>query len=170
MPRANQGAVLGKAVDAATQGVLDHNKSPGARSGQTDNRDSHFYFALYWAQALAAQTEDAALAAHFAPIAKALAENEAKILAELAGRSGQAGRSGRLLPHRSGARRGGDAAVGDLHAHHRLKAAARAVTGAAARAAPAINARTLRVMFRVMGSSRSGAGDVPQCFPVFVAG
>ena len=80
--------VLGDAVDAATQGVLDHNKSPGGKVGQTDNRDSHFYFALYWAQALAAQTADADLSAHFAPIAKALAENEAKILAELAATQG----------------------------------------------------------------------------------
>ncbi len=76
--------VLGRAVDVATQGVLDHDKSPKGRVGQTDNRDSHFYFALYWAQALAAQSESAELAAHFAPIAKALAENEAKIVAELA--------------------------------------------------------------------------------------
>jgi isocitrate dehydrogenase len=81
--------VLGKAVDAATQGVLDHDKSPKGRVGQTDNRDSHFYFALYWAQALAAQTESAELAAHFAPIAKALADNEAKILAELAAGQGK---------------------------------------------------------------------------------
>lgn len=76
--------VLGRAVDVATQGVLDHDKSPKGRVGQTDNRDSHFYFALYWAQALAAQSDSAELAAHFAPIAKALAENEAKIVAELA--------------------------------------------------------------------------------------
>ena len=81
--------VLGKAVDAATQGVLDHDKSPKGRVGQTDNRDSHFYFALYWAQALAAQTESAELAAHFAPIAKALVANEAKILAELAAGQGK---------------------------------------------------------------------------------
>jgi len=80
---------LGKAVDAATQGVLDHDKSPQGRVGQTDNRDSHFYFALYWAQALAAQTESAELAAHFAPIAKALVANEAKILAELAAGQGK---------------------------------------------------------------------------------
>ncbi|WP_395541180.1 NADP-dependent isocitrate dehydrogenase [Neotabrizicola sp. sgz301269] len=80
--------VLGKAVDVATQGVLDHDKSPRGKAGQTDNRDSHYYFALYWAQALAAQTEDAALAAHFAPIAKALAENEAKITSELAATQG----------------------------------------------------------------------------------
>jgi len=81
--------VLGDAVDAATQGVLDHNKSPGGRVGQTDNRGSHFYFALYWAKALAAQTEDAGLAAHFAPIAQALVENEATILAELASGQGK---------------------------------------------------------------------------------
>jgi isocitrate dehydrogenase len=82
--------VLGKAVDVATQGVLDHDKSPKGRVGQTDNRDSHFYFALYWAQALAAQTEDKDIAAHFAPIAKALAENEAKIVAELGRDQGRA--------------------------------------------------------------------------------
>jgi len=81
--------VLGKAVDTATQGVLDHNKSPGARVGQTDNRDSHFYFALYWAEALAAQTGDADLAAHFAPIATALAKNEARIVREIAADQGK---------------------------------------------------------------------------------
>ncbi|MDQ2065884.1 NADP-dependent isocitrate dehydrogenase [Xinfangfangia sp. CPCC 101601] len=81
--------VLGDAVDVATQGVLDHNRSPLGKVGQTDNRDSHYYFALYWAQALAAQTADADLAAHFAPIAAALAENEAKIVAELASVQGK---------------------------------------------------------------------------------
>lgn len=82
--------VLGKAVDVATQGVLDHDKSPKGRVSQTDNRDSHFYFALYWAQALAAQAEDKDLAAHFAPMAKALAENEAKIVEELGRDQGKA--------------------------------------------------------------------------------
>ncbi len=81
--------VLGRAVDVATQGVLDHDKSPKGRVGQTDNRDSHFYFALYWAQALAVQAESPELAAHFAPVAKALAENEAKILAELGADQGK---------------------------------------------------------------------------------
>lgn len=81
--------VLGNAVDVATQGVLDNNRSPLGKVGQTDNRDSHFYFALYWSQALAAQTEDAGLAAHFAPIAKALEENEDRILAELAESQGK---------------------------------------------------------------------------------
>ena len=82
--------VLGNAVDAATQGVLDHNRSPSRRVGQPDNRDSHFYFALYWAQALAEQTDDADLAAHFAPLAKALADNEDAIVAEFAAVQGAA--------------------------------------------------------------------------------
>lgn len=81
--------ILGDAVDAAVQGVLDHNRSPMRRVGQPDNRDSHFYFALYWAQALASQKDDADVAAHFTPIASALAENEAKIIAELAALQGQ---------------------------------------------------------------------------------
>lgn len=81
--------ILGHAVDRATQGVLDHNRSPGAKVGQTDNRMSHYFFALYWAQALASQNEDPELIAHFAPIAKALEENEAVILAELAAAQGK---------------------------------------------------------------------------------
>lgn len=81
--------VLGCAVDVATQGVLGHDRSPKPKVGQTDNRDSHFYFAMYWAQALAAQTDSAALAAHFAPIAAALAENEGKIIAELVAHQGK---------------------------------------------------------------------------------
>ncbi len=75
--------ILGEAVEAATQGVLDDNRSPGRKVGEPDNRDSHYWFARYWAEALAAQGEDAKLAAEFAPIAKALAEQEAQILAEL---------------------------------------------------------------------------------------
>src|SRR6056297_1870897 len=75
--------VLGAAVAIATQGVLDNDRSPGRKVGQPDNRDSHYWFARYWAEALAAQTEDAALAAEFAPVAAALAEHEAQIIAEL---------------------------------------------------------------------------------------
>ena len=75
--------ILGEAVEAATQRVLDDNRSPGRKVSEPDNRDSHYWFARYWAEALAAQGEDANLAAEFAPIAKALAENEAQILAEL---------------------------------------------------------------------------------------
>lgn len=75
--------VLGTAAEQATQGILDHNRSPSRKAGEPDNRHSHYWFARYWAEALAAQTDDAELAAHFAPVAAALAENEAKILAEL---------------------------------------------------------------------------------------
>ncbi|WP_416884005.1 NADP-dependent isocitrate dehydrogenase [Marivita sp.] len=82
--RSNEKArVLGKAVDAATQGILDDNRSPSRKVGEPDNRDSHYWFARYWAEALAAQSDDAELASHFAPIAAALAENEAAILSEL---------------------------------------------------------------------------------------
>ncbi|MFN3145262.1 MAG: NADP-dependent isocitrate dehydrogenase [Paracoccaceae bacterium] len=86
----SRAGVLGKAVDAATQGVLDHDRSPGRKVGQPDNRDSHYWFARYWAEALAAQTEDTGLAAAFAPVAAALAEGEASIVAELAAPRGQA--------------------------------------------------------------------------------
>lgn len=82
--------VLGDAVDTATQGILDHDRSPSRKVGQPDNRDSHYWFARYWAEALAAQTEDADLAAHFAPIAEALTSGEAAILAELAEVQGKA--------------------------------------------------------------------------------
>jgi isocitrate dehydrogenase len=75
--------VLADALDAATAKFLDNDKSPGRQLGTIDNRGSHFYIALYWAQALAAQTADAELASKFAPLAKALAENEAKIVEEL---------------------------------------------------------------------------------------
>ena len=75
--------ILAKALDAATGKLLDNNKGPSPKTGQLDNRGSQFYLALYWAQELAAQTEDLALQAHFAPMAKALADNEAKITEEL---------------------------------------------------------------------------------------
>lgn len=82
--------ILGKAVEAATQGILDHDRSPSRKVGEPDNRDSHYWFARYWAEAVAAQGDDAALAAHFAPMAEALAADEAKILAELAAVQGPA--------------------------------------------------------------------------------
>lgn len=75
--------VLAKTLDQATGQFLDNNKSPSRKVGNIDNRGSHFYLALYWAQALAAQTEDKDLQAQFAPVAKAMAENEATIVAEL---------------------------------------------------------------------------------------
>jgi len=74
--------VLAKTLDAATGKLLDNNKNPSPKTGQLDNRGSQFYLALYWAQELAAQTEDAELKAKFAPLAKALADNEAQITEE----------------------------------------------------------------------------------------
>ena len=89
--KANEKArVLGQAVDAATQGILDNGRSPSRKVGEPDNRDSHYWFARYWAEALAAQTSDSALAAHFAPIAAALSEGETQILSELAAVQGPA--------------------------------------------------------------------------------
>ena len=79
----NKAKVLAKTLDAATGKLLDNRKSPSPKTGELDNRGSQFYLAMYWAQELAAQKEDAALAAHFAPLAKALTENEQKIVAEL---------------------------------------------------------------------------------------
>lgn len=75
--------VLSKTLDQATGQFLDNNKSPSRKVGNIDNRGSHFYLAMYWAQALAAQTEDAALQAQFATLARTLTENEATIVAEL---------------------------------------------------------------------------------------
>ncbi|MEO4006055.1 NADP-dependent isocitrate dehydrogenase [Flavobacterium sp. CAU 1735] len=81
--------VLAETLDQATEKFLANDKSPARKVGQIDNRGSHFYLALYWAEALAAQTKDAELQAKFAPIAKELAENEAKIDAELIGAQGK---------------------------------------------------------------------------------
>ena len=75
--------VLAKALDTATGELLDKGKGPSAKTGEIDNRGSHFYLTLFWAQALAEQTEDAELAARFKPLADTLTANEAKIAAEL---------------------------------------------------------------------------------------
>jgi isocitrate dehydrogenase len=75
--------VLADALDSANAMFLDNDKSPGRKLGTIDNRGSHFYLAMYWAQALAAQDTDAGLKAKFAPLAKALTDNEAKIVEEL---------------------------------------------------------------------------------------
>ncbi len=76
-------AVLGKTLDLATEKLLIEDKSPTRRLGGIDNRGSHYYLALYWAEALAAQEEDASLKEHFAPIAEKLAGDEETILKEL---------------------------------------------------------------------------------------
>ncbi|MBI4828265.1 MAG: NADP-dependent isocitrate dehydrogenase [Nitrospinae bacterium] len=80
---------LAKALHKANTKFLDSDKSPSRKVGELDNCGSHFYLAMYWAQALAEQTEDAELSKRFAPVAKALAENEAKIVAELNGAQGK---------------------------------------------------------------------------------
>jgi len=74
--------ILARTLDDATGKLLDNNKSPSPRTGELDNRGSQFYLALYWAQALAEQSEDKELQAHFAPLAKTLTENEQKIAGE----------------------------------------------------------------------------------------
>uniref|UniRef100_Q3AQQ7 Isocitrate dehydrogenase [NADP] n=1 Tax=Chlorobium chlorochromatii (strain CaD3) TaxID=340177 RepID=Q3AQQ7_CHLCH len=81
-------AVLAETLDEAIGKFLDTNKSPARKVGQIDNRGSHYYLAMYWAEALAAQSKDAELQACFASVAKALAENEEKINAELIGAQG----------------------------------------------------------------------------------
>ncbi len=82
--------VLADALDEANDKFLDTDKSPGRKLGTIDNRGSHFYLAMYWAQALAAQTKDAELAATFAPIAQEMTANEAKINEELIASQGKA--------------------------------------------------------------------------------
>ncbi len=87
----NKGAsVLANALDAANGKFLDNDKSPSRKLGGIDNRGSHFYLAMYWAQALAEQNDDAALKAKFAPLAEALTSNEQKIVDELAAVQGKA--------------------------------------------------------------------------------
>src|SRR5450631_4446400 len=81
--------VLAETLDTAIGKFLTFNRNPARKVGEIDNRGSHFYLALYWAEALAAQTKDAALQARFKPLAEALAKNEAKINAELIGAQGK---------------------------------------------------------------------------------
>lgn len=86
----NPGAqILAKTLDLATGKLLENNKSPSRKTGELDNRGSHFYLGMYWAQVVAEQTENPDLAARFAPLAKALAENEDKIISELRAVQGQ---------------------------------------------------------------------------------
>jgi len=79
-----------EALDVANAGYLDNDKSPSRKAGEPDNKASHFFVAQYWADALASQTKDAAIAAKFAPIAAALKDNEAKIIEELLSVEGKA--------------------------------------------------------------------------------
>jgi isocitrate dehydrogenase len=86
----NKLAALTAALDEANAAYLDNNKEPSRKAGEPDNKASHFFLAQYWAKALAEQTVDAELAAKFAPVAKALTENEAKIMEELLSVEGKA--------------------------------------------------------------------------------
>ena len=81
--------ILAETLDQANARILENNKSPARRVGEIDNRGSHFYLALYWAQALAAQTRDKDIQARFSPLAKTLADNEARINAELIAAQGK---------------------------------------------------------------------------------
>ena len=81
--------VLAETIDEAIGHYLVNNKGPARKVGDLDNRGSHFYLALYWAQALARQTKDKALAAYFAPIAAEMTANEARIVGELNGAQGK---------------------------------------------------------------------------------
>ena len=82
-------AILGAAVETATQEVLNKNKSPSRKVGEEDNRTSHFYFALYWAKALAKQKQDIEISHYFEKIAKSLEENKEKIVEELMAQQGR---------------------------------------------------------------------------------
>jgi isocitrate dehydrogenase len=81
--------VLAKTLDSATGKLLDNNKNPSPKTGQLDNRGSQFYLAMYWAQELAAQTEDTELAKQFEPLAKTLTAQEKAIVAEFAAVQGK---------------------------------------------------------------------------------
>ena len=81
--------ILAKTLDSATGKLLDNNKNPSRKTGELDNRGSQFYLALYWAQELAAQTEDKELAEHFAKLAKTFGDNEDTIVTELAEAQGK---------------------------------------------------------------------------------
>ena len=76
-------AVLAKALDRANAAFLENNKSPSRKVNEMDNRGSHFYLTMYWAQAIAKQSDDADLAARFGPLAAALSSQEEQILKEL---------------------------------------------------------------------------------------
>ena len=101
--------LLADTLDRATGSVLEEGRSPSRKVGELDNRGSHFYLALYWARELASQTDDAGLAARFAPLAQRLSRRGGDDRGRARRRPGLAGGRRRLLPARSGPRRGGHA-------------------------------------------------------------
>ena len=82
--------ILAKTLDDATSTFLQENKSPSRKTGELDNRGSHFYLGMYWAQELAKQTSNSDLSAEFTPLAESLTSNEAKIIEELSAVQGPA--------------------------------------------------------------------------------
>ncbi|NCN23157.1 MAG: NADP-dependent isocitrate dehydrogenase, partial [Gallionella sp.] len=84
-----QAQLLADTLDEANGKILENNRTPSRKLGEIDNRGSHFYLALYWAQALATQTREKAIAARFTALAKTLTDNEAKINAELIAAQGK---------------------------------------------------------------------------------
>ena len=112
-------ALLAETLDQAIGKFLDNNKSPARKVGQIDNRGSHFYLAMYWAEALAAQSKDTELQARFAGVAQAARRERGEDQRGADRRAGQAGRHGRLLPPGPGEDGDGDAAEPDAERHHR---------------------------------------------------
>ena len=112
--------VLADTLDRATATFLNEDKSPTRRVGGIDNRGSHFYLSLYWAQELAKQTDDADLAKAFTPLAETLAANEQTIVDELHRRPGQPSRPRRLLPARPSQGRSHHAPVQNLERRPRF--------------------------------------------------
>ena len=142
-------ALLAETLDQAIGKFLDGNKSPARKVGQIDNRGSHFYLAMYWAEALAAQSKDAELRARFSDVAQAASRERSEYQRGADRRAGQAGRHGRLLPAGPGEDRRRDAAEPDAERHHRRprvgRAAARAAReGRAPDAAEAVVSRRRR--------------------------
>ncbi len=107
------------ALDRANGKVLDNDKSPQRKVGEIDNRGSHFYLAMYWARALADQSNDNELQKTFSSVASELEANESTIVGELNGVQGTPVQHRRLLPSRSGADVEGDAAKPDAECHDR---------------------------------------------------
>jgi monomeric type NADP-dependent isocitrate dehydrogenase len=123
--------IFAEALHKANTKFLDSDKSPSRKVGELDTRGSHFYLALYWAEALAAQTQDKELQARFAKVAKQLQENEAKILAELKAAQGRPVDIGGYFPSQSRADGQGDASERDLERHRGRRLLTMGVTTAA---------------------------------------
>ncbi len=139
--------LLADTLDRAIGRLLEEDRSPSREAGELDNRGSHFYLALYWAQELAEQDEDAELAERFRPLAERLAANEDEIVEELDRGPGLAGRHRRLLPSRHRQGGGGDAPERDLE--RRARRALRS---------PCYPVSRRRPVARWSSSSRAGAG------------